>query len=418
MTAAPGRPGSLRLLLAAGDRERERSLASELAGLGVEIVARCLDAPSLLERDPDDVDAALVAAGLHRLSPAVLRAVRERGLPVALLSGDVSDSERYGGLARVLPAAADAREVAAALVEIARRGPVYEGASLFEGLGEGGTAPARASAGGTVVAVTSGKGAPGKTTLAISLAAALSGRGLQVALADFDLRGGNVAPCLDLDPRRGLVGLQTADPGPAPGRVAEELQDGPGFSVLAGIERPGLGAGLREETLPVALSALRELHDRVVVDLPGYGTGERGSRPDSVLRAADLVLLVAGPDPVSLWNAWLAAGEAGRALPRQRGRLAAVLNRRLRRAHHGSGDVEEALGLPVEGSVREDAPGARRALERRLPLASVSRGAGGDVRALAQSLETAAGPAPAHAMRARVRLPAWGALRRALGAAG
>ena len=68
--------------------------------------------------------------------------------------------------------------------------------------GEGGAEEA-----GNVIAVVSGKGAPGKTTVAIGLAAALGERGRRVVLVDADLRGGNVGAYLDLDPRRGLFGL-------------------------------------------------------------------------------------------------------------------------------------------------------------------------------------------------------------------
>ena len=416
MTAAG--PGRLRLLLAVAGQGRERALSGALAEEGVDVAARCLDAPSILEQDLDGVDAALLSADLHRLTPAVLAAVRERRLPVALLAGEGADSERYGALARVLSPGAGAQAVAATLQEIARGEPAYEGAALFGELGAAaGAASPAGGPRGTGVAVTSGKGAPGKTTVAIALAAELARRDRRVALVDADLRGGNVAPALDLDPRRGLVGLQTSGGGADAGRVAEELQDGPGFSVLAGVERPGLAAGLREETLPVALAALRESHDHVVVDLASYGTRERGSRPDPVLRASEHVLLVAGPDPVSLWNAQLALAELAGALPRSRGELGAVVNRRADRSQHAAGEVAGALGIPVLATLSEDAPGARRALERRLPLAA---GGGRSARELGPLAARLAG-APAAAGGARrpwPRLPAWGALRRGLGAAG
>ncbi len=39
----------VRVLLAVGDRERERALTRDLAHLDVTVIARCLDAPSLQE---------------------------------------------------------------------------------------------------------------------------------------------------------------------------------------------------------------------------------------------------------------------------------------------------------------------------------------------------------------------------------
>jgi Mrp family chromosome partitioning ATPase len=76
------------------------------------------------------------------------------------------------------------------------------------------------------------------TTLAIALAHVLARSKQAVALLDADLRGGNVAAYLDLDPRRGLVGLtlegadRTVDK-----LIADELHEVRGFSVLAGLER-------------------------------------------------------------------------------------------------------------------------------------------------------------------------------------
>src|SRR5690606_36016660 len=118
------------------------------------------------------------------------------------------------------------------------------------------------------------------------------------ALADTDLRGGNVAPYLGLDPRRGLVGLAVAG-GSLDMRLAAELQEGPGRAVLVGVERPELAGAMSPELIAGAIGRLRERYERVVVDL--------GAPPEpAALQAADHVLLVTGADLVSLWNARLA----------------------------------------------------------------------------------------------------------------
>ncbi len=385
-----------RVLLAAGSRELERRLSRELAQAGIAIGGRCLDGPSLLERaSQPGFDVVLAAAELHRLSDGVLAALRERGLPVVLLAADAADAARLAGLGRVLPAASPGAIVAAALRQAAASGA--RPAGPVDAAGSAGAPPAalppaaerdvpapRAQRpGGRVVAVTSGKGAPGKTTIAISLAALLGESGTDVVLLDADLRGGNVAPYLDLDPRRGLVGLAAAG-----GRLDRELQEGPGCSVLAGVERPELAAGLAGGALSGVLAALRERFETVVVDL--------GAPPDAgLLRAADELLLVTGPDLVSIWNARTALPaireDTGSALPR------AVVNRREGREHYPAGEVGRALGMAVLGVVREERESARRAVSRQIPLSAAGGKVTLDLRALAGALAPAAPAAAAPA---------------------
>ena len=236
-----------------------------------------------------------------------------------------------------------------------------------------------------MVAVASGKGAPGKTTIAIAAAALLAERGTGVVLLDADLRGGNVAPYLDLDPRRGLVGLAAAG-----GHLDAELQPGPGFAVIAGVERPELAAGLREETLSGVIGSLRARFETVVADL---GVPPRAE----LLRAADELLVVTGADLVSVWNARTALptirGQAGRAT------LHAVVNRRDGREHYDAGEVGRALGLSVLGVVREEREGARRAVARQIPLSSAGGRAAEDLRARASALSVPDAAAPEGALR-------------------
>lgn len=291
----------VRVLLAVGDRELERRLARELPPAGIAIAGRCLDGPSLLEqaRQPG-LDAVLASADLHRLSDATLVSLREGRLPVVLMVADLEDTERLSTLARVVPASASVGVIAAALASAESHGATYGGLERASGTGD----HREDGRSGNLIAVTSGKGAPGKTTVAIALAATLAREGLRVALVDADLRGGNVAPCLDLDPRRGLVGVAAG--GAPSGRLADELQDGPGFAVLAGVERPELAGGLRDEVLATAVAALRERFERVVVDLGSPGV-------ETLLRGADDVLVVTGADLVSVWNARIAVRGLGEA---------------------------------------------------------------------------------------------------------
>ncbi len=373
-----------RVLVAVGDRALEGRLTRELAGAGIGVAGRCLDGPSLLERAGEPgVDAVLAAPGLHRLTDEILTSLSERRIPVVLLAGasdDVARLSRLSRLGRVVPAASSPAVVAAALREARARGaPVPAGRDAPRPAGETSRVPAvperGGGRGGRLLAVASGKGAPGATTIAVALAALFSERAPDVVLLDADLRGGNVAPALDLDPRRGLVGVAAPD-----ADIASELQAGPGFSVLAGIERPELAAALREETPARAAAALRERSGTVVVDL---GV----SVPPGLLRPDDELLLVSGADLVSIWNARIALpglrGRAGGA------RIRAAVNRREGRDHYGRREVERALGIPVAGVVREERETARRAVALQLPLPAVGGRVVSDLRALAVAL---AGP--------------------------
>jgi len=364
----------LRILLAVGDRELERRLAGELPESGIVVAGRCLDGPSLLERAPEPgIDAILAAADLHRLTETTLETLRDRRLRVVLLAGAGEDAARLALLASVVPASSSGAVIAAAL---RAESAAIRHSDLGTARGKD-EASASTDSLARVIAVASGKGAPGKTTIAIALASSLAASGHSTVLVDADLRGGNVAPYLDLDPRRGLVGLASAA-GPLAGRLAAELQEGPGFAVLAGVERPELAISLSDDVLGSTVAALRDRFARVVVDL-----GAPAAPP--LLRGSEEVLLVSGADLVSVWNARIglrAISEgAGGAV------ITALVNRREGREHYDREEIERALGIPVLGVVREDRKAARRATAKQIPLSLAGGRAARDLRAISAALE-------------------------------
>jgi len=348
---------ALRILLGTGDRALEARLADGLPAAGIAVAGRALDAATLLDRlAPDrarDVDALVVSAGLHGLREAVMTALRERGTPVLLLVDGDAEAARFGDRVPALLSSSSAGAVAEAVRRLVA-------APVEASMPAGGEAPhsgERAEMRGAVIAVTSGKAAPGKTAVAISLAAALGRRGLSVALVDADRRGGNVAPSLDLDPRRGLVGIAVTA-GSLDERIDAELQPGPSCSVLTGLERPELTREVTADLLVATVVLLRARFGRVVVDL--------GAPPDPALVAlADEVVLVTGADTVSAWNtrvALRAMGEGG-----QR-RWSLLVNRRDRHTEYDAERFTRAFGIPVIGTVREDRRAAATAIESRRPL--------------------------------------------------
>jgi MinD-like ATPase involved in chromosome partitioning or flagellar assembly len=365
--------------------ERERRLRDALSAEGLVVAERCLDGPSLAERaQAFDADVALASADLHRLSTATLLAIREARLPVVLLA-EPAGIERYAGLAHVLPSACAGDEVTDALRQAVERGAVYVATPAGDGRhteektsGDGGRARGR------VIALLSGKGAPGVTTVAIGLAAALSEQGRRVVLVDADLRGGNVGPYLDLDPRRGLVGLPFGSDGAsATGPVEEELQEGPGFMVLAGVERPDSGLTVSAELVMAAVRTLQEKFDDVLVDVGEVVAGASSAASEAILRTADRLLVLVGADLVGLWNARAVLRYLREGLGAAPEAIGAVLNRREGREHYAAEEVERALGLPVLAELPEDRRAARRAVAEQLPITGAGGSAARQVRRLA-----------------------------------
>lgn len=371
----------VRVLLAVNDPGREHQLMRALADEGLQLAGRCLDAATLLEQARGHAEVALVTATLHRLTAATLLALREAGLPLILLA-DTDLAQRYQDLAVVLPLETPPADVCAALIAAAGHGgaggrrpprPTRGAAGVDGPAGSAATAPAGR---GRVTALVSGRGAPGVTMLASALAAELAERAPGVLLVDADLRGGAVATQLALDPRQGLFSFAY---GPHDGpetwarRLDDELQDGPGFMVLTGIERASQRAQVREDVIAAALATARGSFAEVVVDAGALLDDRPGPAAEGVLRRADRVLLVAVPTLLGLWYARAARDLLVETLAIPPERLAVVLNRRRGAACHAAADVARAFGAPVLADVPDDPRAADWALAEQLPLTQQAR---------------------------------------------
>jgi MinD-like ATPase involved in chromosome partitioning or flagellar assembly len=171
---------------------------------------------------------------------------------------------------------------------------------------------------GMVIAVWGPAGAPGRTSVAIAIAAELAEGGASVALGDADTHAASIDPAL------GLLGE-------APGfaaacrlagagaltvaefeRVGEWSRSGhSGFWVLTGLGRPGRWPELTAERVTRAIDAAREWVDVLVLDTASSLEQDEelssdlvGSRRNaatlSALRAADHVIAVGAADPIGL----------------------------------------------------------------------------------------------------------------------
>ena len=386
MSDANDRPP--RVLLAIGNPERERQVLTALREGGCSIAGRCLDGPSLVQQAVvGSADVVLASAGLHRLTGESFIAVREAGVPMVLLAG-AGEAEAYNGLSYVLPAASDAPVIIAALHEAIRRGAVASQAatdnlSTPTGVAHGyrGTSE--------VIALVSGKGAPGTTTVAIGLAAALGARGGSVLLIDGDLRGGSIGPYLDLDPRRGLSGLSVGPIDRLAG-VLDELQDGPGFTVLTGIERPEAQERLTPERIAATVSALQERFDVILIDAGETLSGVTSTVGAAFLRSAERILLVTTADLHGLWNARASLRSVTDSLGVPPEAASAVISHRSGSGEYGPIEVERALGIRVVAAIPEDARAARRARADQAPITAAGGNAARAIAELASRLACAA----------------------------
>ena len=194
-------------------------------------------------------------------------------------------------------------------------GPTAYGTRGLLGADEPASDEGEVRASGRVVAVWGPTGAPGRTTIAVNLAAELAGLGVPTLLVDLDTYGGSVAQSLSmLDEAPGVAAAtRAADQGTldlaALARISPEVLAG--LRVLTGIPRAERWSELRSGALERVLEVSRLLAQVVVVDCGfsleddeelSYDTQapRRNAATLTVLGAADVVLAIGSCDPVGL----------------------------------------------------------------------------------------------------------------------
>ncbi|GAB4255260.1 MAG: MinD/ParA family protein [Deferrisomatales bacterium] len=158
---------------------------------------------------------------------------------------------------------------------------------------------AQVSAGGRVLAVTSGKGGVGKTNVVANLGTALARRGRSVTVIDADFGLANLDILLNLNPPRNLGHLVRGE------ADAEEIvvHAGAGFRVVPGASGLEALADLdaqERERLLAALAPLTGDADFVLLDT----SAGIGRNVVDLCLAAGEVLLVTNPEPTSLTDAY------------------------------------------------------------------------------------------------------------------
>lgn len=282
-----------RVLVLAGGADWEAGFLSGSAAAGITVVARCVDVVDLMATATlGQAELAVVAADLPRVDADAVHHLRRNDVAV-LVVGDTGHHERILRMgAHPVEGHLDAI-VAAALDLAVGAEPAQE-------------VPAPQVDRGRVVAVWGPAGAPGRTTVAVAIAAELAGSGRRTVLVDADPYGGSVTQQLGiLDETSGLLA--------AARKVNAGLLDAAvlagscrrlsaGLEVLTGLPRSDRRIEVRAGVLTEVLTTAAELGD-VVVDTGLSIEDERSDRDRMTLEAlaaADEIVVVGSADPVGL----------------------------------------------------------------------------------------------------------------------
>lgn len=250
-----------------------------------------------------DADAVVLEVGRDTITTSVVALCDRAGTRIVPLCVDPA-SERLAaafGLERPVPATIDPWELGAVLA----MAPVAAA-----------TPAAAARVEPRIIVVWGPAGAPGRSTVAVELAVELARGGRHVGLVDADTHGPSLALALGL-----------ADEGPGFAAACRQAEIGgldvrelsrvsvplgrSGVDVLTGLNRPSRWPELTEARVTTALGVCREWADYVVVDVASSLERDeeimsdlegprRNAATIAALRSADLVVAVAGADPVGI----------------------------------------------------------------------------------------------------------------------
>lgn len=283
------------VVLAAGE-PWESALLTAAGPAGVLVLKRCVDLTDLLATASwGQAQVAVVSAQVPRLDAEAVQLLRAHDLDVVAVGPrDAADRmTRLGAAALVAPdptaVLATVAEVVGARTALRVPEPVPESPP---------------GAAGRTVAVWGPAGAPGRTTVALGIAAEVAAAGRRVVLVDADPYGGTVAARLGvLDEASGLLvvararnagTLDRAGLSAACRRAATDLD------VLTGLPRADRRIEVRPEVTTGILQTAAGLGE-VVVDT-GFclEDGDRDRMTAESLAVADEIVVVGQADPVGL----------------------------------------------------------------------------------------------------------------------
>lgn len=376
-------------LVAVGEPHGSR-ISSVLAELGIDVASlvrpedlllAVSDASSPVWQVLRESDSVVLHATRAVLAPEIIAMCDRNGARIIALADRAAERRAVAafGLTAALPLDASGPDILAS-IESRAIGPV-----------DGTTDRPR----GSVTVVWGPNGAPGRTTVALALAASLAASGSRVALVDADTHAPSIAQRLDLpEEAPGFPGAcRQTDYGVLDGPELTRLSapvdigDHP-IEVLTGINRPTRWPELSAGRVAAALAVARDWSDHVIVDVGApletdeeivsdIGAPRRNQAALSALAAADMIVAVAAADPVGI--ARMVRGlarldEVAPAAPRR------VVVNRMRQAPFGvdaTRQVRRTLDQYASGEetwfLPDDSRAADDALRRAAPIVSRRR---------------------------------------------
>lgn len=294
----------MRIAIAASIAVEDR-LSAEATRHGHQIVATSASAHELAALvkavRPDVV---LAASESRYLTDRVLTACDETGVRVIALAAD-EIGRRHANILGIL----ETVDVASPWGDIERE---------FGGARSEPRPAKRVGDRGSVIAVWGPAGSPGRTTLAIGIAAELAALGHSVALADVDTHGASIAPTLGmLDEAPGfaaacrLAGNKTLSHAELE-RIAQRYESrSGGFQVLTGIGRSSRWPELSAERVAATIALCRTWVDFTVLDTGSSLENDeeissdlfaprRNASTVTAVHEADRIVAVGSADPVGL----------------------------------------------------------------------------------------------------------------------
>jgi MinD-like ATPase involved in chromosome partitioning or flagellar assembly len=290
------------------------------AAPGLRLVRRCADLAELLSAGAAGVaEVAVVSPDLRDLDREALRHLAGHAVRTAgLVAGDDEEGERrlrQLGVGTILHPGDDTATVAAALSGLVAAPHDADQTGHADDPGGPVVVEPAPEPPSPVTVVWGPTGAPGRTTVAVTVAAQLAAGGVRTLLVDLDTWGASVAQVLGIvDEAPGVAAAARASehggldvPGLA--RLAPEVV--PRLRVLTGLPRADRWPELRAAAVEDVLRLARSVAEHVVVDTGfsveddeelSYDTAapRRNASTLAALEAADRLVVVGAADPVGL----------------------------------------------------------------------------------------------------------------------